>query len=89
MIESTVERKELGDAYYTARAESMNLRVNPKFILRNYLLEDAIEKAEKNDFSELESMLKLSLEPFGPDEELLSCVARPDWRFDICVSCSS
>ena len=69
MIESTVERKELGDSYYAARGESMNMRVNPKFILRNYLLEDAIEKAEKNDFSELDSMLKLSHEPFGPDEE--------------------
>ena len=31
----------------------MNKRVNPAFILRNYLLEEAIKKAEKEDFSEV------------------------------------
>lgn len=31
----------------------MNNRVNPVFILRNYLLEEAIKKAENDDFSEV------------------------------------
>lgn len=87
VLEATEERKNLGDSYWAARAESMNVRVNPKFILRNYLLEEAISKAEANDFSEVDSMLKLALEPFG-EEEAAAC-ERPDWRFDICVSCSS
>jgi uncharacterized protein YdiU (UPF0061 family) len=31
----------------------MNKRVNPKFILRNYLMEEAIKKGENGDFSEV------------------------------------
>ena len=67
----------------------MNLRVNPSFILRNYLLEEAIETAEKGDFSKVEEMLKKVLEPFGDVEKVKTTKQRPDYRFDICVSCSS
>ncbi|MBL0231481.1 MAG: YdiU family protein [Moraxellaceae bacterium] len=38
--------------------------VNPKFILRNYLAQIAIEKAEKGDFSELDTLLMLLQKPF-------------------------
>ena len=40
-------------AFLEKRRESMNKRVNPLFILRNYLLEEAIQKAEKGDYSEV------------------------------------
>ena len=38
---------------------------NPKFILRNYLAQVAIEKAEKDDFSEIDNLLKILKDPFS------------------------
>lgn len=40
------------------RLESMNCRVNPQDILRNYQMQEAIEQAEKNDdFSLVKELL--------------------------------
>lgn len=78
------------EAYDAARRESMNGRVNPAYILRNYLLEDAIKKAEANDdFSEVDTMLERVLNPFGDVKKPAAVEFRPDSRFAICVSCSS
>ena len=62
-------------------------RMNPSFILRNYLMEDAIKSAEDGDFTKVNDLLKKSLNPFQdyPEEQN----SHPDWRFDICISCSS
>ncbi|XP_075262338.1 protein adenylyltransferase SelO, mitochondrial-like [Convolutriloba macropyga] len=38
---------------------------NPKFILRNHLLQSAIEKAEKGDYSEVRRLLELSKKPYN------------------------
>jgi uncharacterized protein YdiU (UPF0061 family) len=40
---------------------------NPAFILRNYLLEDAIKKAEAGDYSQVEVLLNRSKKPFEGD----------------------
>ena len=65
--------------------------VNPKYILRNYLAQDAIEKAEKQrDFSEIDRLLKLLGKPFDEQPEMESyAAAPPDWARQIEVSCSS
>ena len=34
-------------------------RVNPKYVLRNYLVQTAIEKAQQKDFSEIDRLLTL------------------------------
>lgn len=39
-------------------------KANPAFVLRNYLLEDAIEKAEQGDFSQVETLLNRARKPF-------------------------
>lgn len=49
--------------YDKARSESMD-RMNPSFILRNYLMEDAIKSAEDGDFTKVNDLLKKSLNPF-------------------------
>lgn len=71
----------------------MNTRANPAFILRNYLMEEAIESAENGDFSKVNELLRRSLDPFTEERQSTSFTAdtakRPDSRFDICVSCSS
>jgi serine/tyrosine/threonine adenylyltransferase len=65
--------------------------VNPKYILRNYLAQNAIEMAEKNrDFSEIDRLLKLLRTPFDEQPEMESyAAAPPDWARQIEVSCSS
>ena len=69
----------------------MNGRVNPSFILRNYLMEEAIKLAEdEDDFSGVDDLLAKAMNPFQEDaSEKKKEEKRPDWRFDICISCSS
>jgi uncharacterized protein YdiU (UPF0061 family) len=65
--------------------------VNPKYILRNYLAQNAIERAEKHrDYSEIELLLKLLGKPFDEQPGMESyAAAPPDWARQIEVSCSS
>ncbi|MDH5185276.1 MAG: protein adenylyltransferase SelO family protein [Gammaproteobacteria bacterium] len=63
---------------------------NPKYILRNYLLQDAIEKAKQRDYSEIEILLKLISNPYEEHEEFEHYSnPPPDWASQIQVSCSS
>lgn len=64
--------------------------VNPKFILRNYLLENAIRKAEKEDYSEVRRLLDLARTPFSEDKIPVDVTnPPPKWAYELCVSCSS
>ena len=65
--------------------------INPKYILRNYLAQIAIEKAEKDrDFSEVDILLKLLERPFDEQPEMERYAALPpEWAHKISVSCSS
>ncbi len=64
--------------------------INPKFILRNYLAQTAIEKAEKGDFSEMDMLLKLLQSPYDehPEYERYADLP-PDWGQHLEISCSS
>jgi serine/tyrosine/threonine adenylyltransferase len=66
------------------------LKTNPKYVLRNYLGEQAIAKAKLKDFSEVETLLKLLQTPY---DEHVGCERfadlPPDWAADIEISCSS
>lgn len=72
------------------RKASMN-KVNPKYILRNYLAENAIRLAEdKKDFSEVDRLLKLLQRPFDEQPEMEAYAeAAPDWGKRLVISCSS
>jgi uncharacterized protein YdiU (UPF0061 family) len=72
-----------------ARRLAMN-RVNPKYVLRNYLAQIAIDKAHNKDFSEVSHLLKLLQHPFDeqPEHEAYAALP-PDWAAGIEVSCSS
>jgi uncharacterized protein YdiU (UPF0061 family) len=65
--------------------------VNPKYILRNYLAQIAIERAEKErDFSEIDRLLKLLAHPFDEQPDMEAYAAPPpEWAQQIEVSCSS
>lgn len=71
------------------RQQSM-LQVNPKYILRQHLLEIAINKAKEKDFSEIATLRKMMTNPFAEQEEYAAYAALPPaWARDLHVSCSS
>ena len=73
-----------------SQAENLIKKSNPKFILRNYLLQNAIEKAENGDFSEIHNLHKITRNPFDEQKENESYAALPPaWAKEICISCSS
>jgi uncharacterized protein YdiU (UPF0061 family) len=66
------------------------LKINPKYVFRNYLGEQAIRQAKLKDFSEVETLLKLLQAPYDehPDCERFAALP-PDWAAHIEISCSS
>ena len=66
-------------------------RVNPKYILRNYLAQVAIEKAEKErDYSEVNRLLALLYQPFDEHRDMEHYAEEPpDWGKSLEISCSS
>ncbi|XP_078283720.1 protein nucleotidyltransferase YdiU-like isoform X2 [Rhinoraja longicauda] len=68
------------------------LSVNPRYILRNWMAESAIKKAERNDFSEIHLLQKILRHPFTKQaeaEEAGYSSRPPPWAKDLRVSCSS
>jgi len=64
--------------------------INPKYVLRNYLAQIAIEKAQNKDFSEIGKLLNVLERPFDEQPENESYAALPpDWASELEVSCSS
>lgn len=64
--------------------------INPKYILRNYMAQTAIQRAQQGDYTEVDRLLKILHSPFDehPDAEEYAGLP-PDWASDIEVSCSS
>ncbi|NTV11161.1 MAG: hypothetical protein HGA47_10360, partial [Zoogloea sp.] len=63
---------------------------NPKYILRNWVAESAIQKAKQKDFSELAAVLACLRRPFDEQPEYERFAALPpDWANGLSVSCSS
>ena len=71
------------------RSSRMN-QVNPKYILRNYLTQQAIEKAQQKDFSEIDRLLTLLQNPYSDQPGMNTYAAPPpNWGKHLSVSCSS
>lgn len=71
------------------RLSRMN-RVNPKYVLRNYLAQVAIEKAQQKDFSEIDRLLTLLRTPYTDQSGMDGYAAPPpNWGKHLSVSCSS
>jgi uncharacterized protein YdiU (UPF0061 family) len=71
------------------RRTAMNL-VNPKYVLRNYLAQQAIEHAQNGDYSVVRELLAVLEQPFDeqPGKEHYAALP-PDWAAHLEVSCSS
>jgi uncharacterized protein YdiU (UPF0061 family) len=84
-----IHRLQVEDLSDASRQEMMN-RSNPKFILRNHLAQTAIEKAQQDDFSELEKLLEILSHPFDEQENFEGYSKPPSLDMQhIAVSCSS
>ncbi len=63
---------------------------NPKFILRNYMAQEAIEAAEESDFTVIEKFIKVITNPFSELDEYQHYAEKsPAWAKDLEISCSS
>lgn len=73
-----------------ARAAAMRA-VNPKYVLRNYLAEIAIRRAEdERDYREIETLRRVLARPFDEQPEFERYAAPPpDWGRKLAISCSS
>ena len=75
------------------RKKQMN-QVNPKYVLRNYLAQLAIDSADQGDLSMLYDLEKMLKNPYDDQPEFDKWFAkRPDWAKDRAgcsmLSCSS
>jgi uncharacterized protein YdiU (UPF0061 family) len=86
-------RLQLESVSYEERKQRMNL-VNPKYVLRNYMAQLAIEKADKGDYALISELFNLLKNPYKEQAEHEKWFAkRPDWaRHKVgcsMLSCSS
>lgn len=77
----------------TERAEKMNA-INPKYVLRNYMAQLAIDTADKGDYSLIDELFILLKNPYAEQEDQQKWFAkRPDWARNkvgcSMLSCSS
>ena len=86
-IEAYLQRLESSSR--PAAAQRM-LGTNPKYVLRNHLGEQAIQKAKLKDWSEVTTLLALLENPFDehPSHDAHAAFP-PDWASGIEISCSS
>ena len=79
-----------GESSQDAERKGRMDRINPKFVLRNYLAQEAIDAAHERDASEIDALLKVLRNPFAEHPEFERFAAPPpDWGRTLEVSCSS
>ena len=66
------------------------LKTNPKYVLKNYMLQEAITLAERGDYSMVETLLHIASHPFDELPELERFANdTPEEHKNITLSCSS
>lgn len=89
----TYIKRVMEDSAGEERRAQMNL-VNPKYVLRNYMAQEAIDLAERGDYSRVRELLDLVRRPYDEQQERQQYFAkRPSWAENRAgcsmLSCSS
>ena len=77
------------DSTFESRFEVMK-NINPKFIIKNYMLQEAIEKAHEGDYSGVDDLLKIAQNPFDEHKNFEKYAQPTPMKYaNIKLSCSS
>jgi uncharacterized protein YdiU (UPF0061 family) len=88
-IQTYLDRLRLETRSESERQQNI-LNTNPKYILRNYLAQEAITKAQQDDFSEVQKLLTILQDPFSEQTgNERYAVPPPRELEDLVLSCSS
>ncbi len=81
-----LQRESCSDAQRHIRMQA----VNPKYILRNYLAQQAIDKAKAHDYTQINTLLRVLSQPYAeqPEHHHYSAAA-PPWAKDLVLTCSA
>ncbi|XP_045443712.1 protein adenylyltransferase SelO isoform X3 [Pipistrellus kuhlii] len=83
-------KSNMNDSDFERRKRMMT--VNPRYVLKNWMAESAVQKAERNDFSEVYLLQQVLHHPFqkhSAAEKAGYSSPTPAWARDLRVSCSS
>ena len=87
-LEEYYKRLEQETTEKASRLDSMK-KINPKYILRNYMIQDAINKAEHGDFSLLNEFVKIAHNPFSEHKKFEKYTKANETYETMKCSCSS
>jgi len=73
-----------------AQRHDRMLRTNPKYVLKNYILQEAIDKAQNDDFTLINDLLRLAQNPYDEHDEFERYSQSTPHQFkNLKLSCSS
>lgn len=83
------KRLEQEESTVTQRQSSM-LAINPKYVLKNYMLQEAIDSAKQGDFSLVDALFDIAQDPYSEHSEYERwAAATPEIYRNQKLSCSS
>ncbi|WP_419764186.1 MAG: protein adenylyltransferase SelO [Arcobacter sp.] len=88
-LEDYIKAREEENRDFTQVQNSMK-KVNPKYVIKNYMLQEAIDKAEEGDFSLVNDLLNIAQNPYGEHKEYERYSKATPLEFsNVKLSCSS
>lgn len=67
-LEDYIKARELENKNFDEVQKNMK-KVNPKYVIKNYMLQEAIDKAEEGDFTLVNDLLKIAQNPYDEHKE--------------------